>query len=209
MAVIHSIFPEQCVVCDTEGASLCENCLHTLPLASTTQFKYIHPLWDYKDKRVKRVVRALKFYHTQSIAHKIAPYLQNLYTEASQESIKLSKEKTYLLPVPPLKRHIQIRGYDHVQHVVQTLSHMYPDQFELLPPTTFTRVNKQAQVGLSREKRLLNMRNAFLLQNPKTLLGRDICIFDDVTTTGATIEELRRLALQHGAKNVFAITIAH
>ena len=38
--------------------------------------------------------------------------------------------------------------------------------------------------------------------------NRNILIIDDVTTTGTTLKETRRLLKKAGAKNIFCITVA-
>ena len=65
------------------------------------------------------------------------------------------------------------------------------------------------QVGLSYEERIKNVRGAFAIRSGVRLDRPSLLLIDDVTTTGATIEECARVLLDAGAAAVFAGTIAN
>ena len=60
-----------------------------------------------------------------------------------------------------------------------------------------------------RKRRLNNLKDCFFIKNPGLVKGRNIIIFDDVVTTGATIKEARKTLKSAGAKKVIAFTLAH
>ena len=64
------------------------------------------------------------------------------------------------------------------------------------------------QTGLSRKKRLTNIKNAFRLQRSKTISGQRILLVDDVYTTGATVNECAKVLLHGGAESVDVLTLA-
>lgn len=53
------------------------------------------------------------------------------------------------------------------------------------------------------------MKNAFAIKNAETIRGKNIIIIDDITTTGATITEAKKVLLKAGAREVIAFTLAH
>ncbi|HLG94359.1 MAG TPA: ComF family protein, partial [candidate division Zixibacteria bacterium] len=62
------------------------------------------------------------------------------------------------------------------------------------------------QTRLSREKRLANVRGAFRVT--KEVEGKNLLLLDDVTTTGATLEECRRVLAEAGAAQVSSAVVA-
>jgi len=62
------------------------------------------------------------------------------------------------------------------------------------------------QTHLSREERLANVRGAFRVT--KDVDGKKLLLLDDVTTTGATLEECRRVLAEAGAAQVSAAVVA-
>jgi ComF family protein len=61
---------------------------------------------------------------------------------------------------------------------------------------------------MSASARANAIRGAFSITDPAAVAGRSICLIDDVTTTGATLSEARRVLRAAGAKRVFAAVVA-
>jgi len=64
------------------------------------------------------------------------------------------------------------------------------------------------QSGLDRKERASNLKNAFRLQNPSAVFGKNILLVDDVYTTGSTVNECAGVLLKGGAKRVDVLTLA-
>ncbi len=62
------------------------------------------------------------------------------------------------------------------------------------------------QTHLSREERLANVRGAFRVA--RDVDGKKLLLLDDVTTTGATLEECRRVLAEAGATKISAAVVA-
>jgi len=62
------------------------------------------------------------------------------------------------------------------------------------------------QTRLSREERLANMRGAFRVV--RDVKEKKLLLLDDVTTTGATLEECRRVLAEAGAVQISAAVVA-
>jgi predicted amidophosphoribosyltransferase len=65
------------------------------------------------------------------------------------------------------------------------------------------------QVELDKFERLSNVRGVFKADNKNEVLGRKILLFDNVITTGATVRECAKVLKRAGAKEVWALALAH
>lgn len=61
----------------------------------------------------------------------------------------------------------------------------------------------------NRAERLKNQKNVFKLKNPEKIKNQNIILFDDVYTTGATINEARKILKKAGTKNIKVIVLTH
>lgn len=76
-------------------------------------------------------------------------------------------------------------------------------------PFALKKVKEPApQMELSRQDRMRNVRGAFIVRKKKQINRKEVLLVDDVFTTGATIRECSRVLLRHGAKKVWALTLA-
>ena len=57
-------------------------------------------------------------------------------------------------------------------------------------------------------QRLKNVEGAFAVRYGHGFAGRNICLVDDIKTTGATLNECARTLKQAGAAKVFALVLA-
>lgn len=206
---ISLLFPETCVLCGKEDTSLCEPCVQRFLPAPYIEDTLIHSLFSYQDKKVRDAIHAFKFKHIKSIAEHFAPLIHETIQNIREQNLMLeSAGQITLLPIPKMQSHISIRGFDAVSYLCKKIA-PYGKNIYVVDTDSVLRTNTKAQVGLSREQRLVNMRNAFRIINKEALRGKSVCIVDDVMTTGSTLRELRKVCLEVGAKEVFAITIAH
>ena len=108
--------------------------------------------------------------------------------------------------MPTIRKYL--RGYNHTEALATSISNQTH-----IPVSTTTLVKNTSQskkrqvLTKSRSERLKNQHNAFRING--TVLGDKIILIDDVTTTGATLDEARKILLSNGALSVEAFTIAH
>lgn len=209
LKIISILFPETCIICKKENVSLCQNCIQNFPKAPFIQEPWVYSLFSYQDKHVRSIIHALKFNHTQSIADHLGQHLYELLQSTVSNNLVLKNDSVVtLIPVPRMQSHIKQRGFDDVLALCKSIVEQNKKEFQI-ENTSIIRVNTKPQVGLSRHERLINMKNAFCIVSKNTLRDRIIYIVDDVMTTGSTLHELRKVCLEAGAKEVYAITVAH
>ena len=64
------------------------------------------------------------------------------------------------------------------------------------------------QSSLNKEQRKLNAQGAYIVENKEKIQGKNVLLFDDIFTTGATVEECSKILLENGALSVGICTIA-
>ena len=68
--------------------------------------------------------------------------------------------------------------------------------------------NTIAQSKLNKNKRKQNIKGAFKILNSEKIQGKNILLFDDIYTTGSTVNECSKILTRAGAKRIGVLTIA-
>ena len=68
--------------------------------------------------------------------------------------------------------------------------------------------NIQPQSTLKKEDRITNIENVYSITNNENIKDESVLLFDDIYTTGSTVNECSRILKQAGAKNIGILTIA-
>ena len=197
-------FPYYCFVCkkETGDVAICRDCLKCLQKPIDTPAPYITSLYSFKNEHIKKAIHGIKYFHRKDLLISFAILLA--------ETIKEDEHyKSYILvPIPMPQFRKYIRGYNHTEVLAKLISTSLdvPYQNNILLQNRKVRNSRQV-LTQSRSERLQNKKNTFIVaQNIKNI---NIILIDDVTTTGATLKEARRVLLQAGASRVMAFTIAH
>lgn len=65
-----------------------------------------------------------------------------------------------------------------------------------------------SQILLSRRGRLHNLKDAFVVREPRFITGKSVWIVDDVTTTGATFEAVAEVLRGSGGQEIYGLCLA-
>ncbi len=193
------LFPSYCYVCHKEGTSFCDTCLKQQSYAVDSPAPCITSIYSFKNPAIKKAIHAIKYFHRKDL---ILP----LTEEISHTILEKGDFSSVIVPIPmPLLRKY-IRGYNQAEAIAKIISKQtkLPIRTDIVKRAS---LEKRQVMTTSRRERLKNQRNAFTVVGNVT--GMSIILIDDVTTTGATLLEARRILLQRGAVHVEAFTIAH
>ena len=114
-------------------------------------------------------------------------------------------EIEYFVPVPLHWWRRLFRGYNQSHLLAKKLGHPTAKINTDLARIRYTKL----QVGMaSPAARAKNVAGAFAVRYGHNFTGRNICLVDDIKTTGATLNECAKTLKQAGASKVFALVLA-
>jgi ComF family protein len=126
--------------------------------------------------------------------------------ELSTSNPALLTYPSVLIPIPMPRLRRYIRGYNQAELFAEEISRQ--TGLPLYRDTVIRKHSPKRQVTLrTRTSRLTNQKGSFMVT--KDVIGLCIIVIDDVTTTGSTVAEARKVLLSARAKSVTAITVAH
>lgn len=113
------------------------------------------------------------------------------------------------IPIPLSKQRQNERGYNQAEQILRYVSLIPADNIDT---TSLVRSrHTKPQSSLNRTARADNIKDAFNIKEssiPK-LEGRHIILFDDVVTSGATLNEARATLAPHSPASIICIALAH
>lgn len=180
--------PEICPVCHSasSGFKTCASCT----LEEKTFLDGLAIGFSYQSL-LKKLIFKLKFYHKKDIAQFLAErgvLLLHLNPYLQQELMK-KKLKISFVPSHRYRKYFQ-KGYNQSELLAKSLAEqLWVPFISCLRKTRAT----SSQVKLKRNERLKNLNSAFELIASESLeKDTTLLIIDDVTTTGATLNEVAK-----------------
>jgi competence protein ComFC len=130
----------------------------------------------------------------------------------AEDALAIAEEclsKPTLIPVPMHKARKKERGYNQTELLCEAIMQAAPNSFLYAPNAVVRMRNTRPQQGLPRHQRLLNIHGAMEVVKPEEVAGKTCIVIDDVSTTGATAHETKRVLIEAGAREVHILTLAH
>lgn len=141
---------------------------------------------------------------------KLGIYLGNLFgnelkTFLEQQNIS---HFDYIIPVPLFKTKVRERGYNQSEFLCKGIAEKI--QIKFVPDLTKRIRHTSTQTLLSREERILNMKDAFIINEKfrNEVFEKKIILVDDVITTGSTMNEVIKVLKQNNCGEVLACSLA-
>lgn len=106
-----------------------------------------------------------------------------------------------ILPVPIHQARLRARGFNQTAYLLRRQRSL-PTDLRLARKIRYTK----HQAGLSGKKRQLNLHKSFGAD--REVEGKRILLFDDVCTSGQTLDQLARTLKRAGADSIGALTLA-
>ncbi len=167
-------------------------------------------VFSYKDPLVKTAIWSLKYRRNRKMANLLAEAIcPSLNEILENENLFDNFSNPLFLPIPANKDKKRERGFDQAVLLGQKIFEKMPKNFFEYQPNYLKRIKKTPnQAGLrNRNQRFENLKNS--LSANKRTRNRNIIVFDDVMTTGATFKEAERALKSAGAKKIIFFSLAH
>lgn len=205
--LLNLLLPDFCVGCDRIGTQLCHTCRshicfvdqrHSQAVRETTHIQKIWSCVEYRDM-AHELVKAVKYdrywSYTKIMARLMFHSFESQLRDAGVE---------VFLPVPLASQRKRWRGFNQAECLAQELGKLLnlPIETHALRRTT-ARTN---QAKLNKVERQ-SLEHDYMAR-PNFLTSKTVCLVDDVTTTGATLEACAAALNQVGIQKIYATTFA-
>jgi ComF family protein len=222
--VIGWLAPPVCVGCGTEGLNIClgcslagiipfgERCFNCSALSARARTcdkcagrGFPRCVWVATDYGglAKDLIQTCKFGHQRSAANSIAELMAETFLSFNSDE-DILKADYLVVPVPTASSRVRQRGFDHSV----ALAHCVARRLNLQNIGGLKRIGQSRQVGKTRAERFRQADGKYIAARPKSILGRNILLIDDVVTTGATLSSAAKELRKAGAKRVDALVFA-
>ena len=221
----HWLLPHCCVLCHRKGQAgldLCEDCQQDLPvlgpkqcnccalplthngsscadcLKSPPSFKQLWAAWHYAHP-IDELINHFKNHYGISAGKVLSQLL------ARHIANNHGPMPDCLIPTPLHWRRLLSRGFNQSELIAGQLSRQLGIP---LQPCVKRIRHTPKQQQLSAKQRRRNLKQAFIVANPKAIQGKRVALVDDVVTTCSTAELISQLLIQAGAAEVYIWCLA-
>lgn len=210
--ILNFLFPKNCLGCGKDGFVICSDCLGGIKLLDFQECPERLIVASRYDKKglLKKLIEAYKY----KFSEELGAVLSSLLAAQVQKLYKFFEQnlgKALVVPVPLHSRRLRYRGYNQSELLARALlKNPILKEFNWQISNCLKRVVYTVpQVGLSRTERLVNLKDAFVCEDPLLVFGKRVVLVDDVCTTGATLFECEKVLKKAGAASVTALVLAH
>jgi len=220
--VINIFFPPQCVVCDInlKAGVICEPCFAKIPRFRTLfcadcgarlpgMKKICHPDFPYVlgaagpyDGSLKLLVHRLKFRSVRRAAEPLAALIVRYLGD-----ISLDTKKFIFIPLPLSRKRRNERGFNQTEEIARYIAKSLPISVRTDILRRHRNAKPQTSTSSAHERRE-NILGCFSVAEPGAILHKDVVLLDDVTTSGATLEEAARALKAAGARKIIGLAVA-
>ena len=212
--ILNLIYPQICSICGKINVkSICDECdmkLNKDFINKTDNYSkdiskyFFEHNYFFKYKGIIREqILTLKFQERAYNCQTIVSFLEN-----RQKCLEKFKKYDIILIVPVSKRRKMERGYDQSEILAKKISQLLNIKIE--KNIIQKNVDTKPQSTLNKTQRKENVKKVYKVKNTEILKNKRILIFDDIYTTGSTVNECARLLIKSGIErsNIGVLTIA-
>lgn len=201
-AIKDLLFPKFCVGCKEEGSWLCDKCLPEVNTPKTEKaaanLDGVTALFDYGENTVSKLIKMFKYNYLLEIGGIFEKIIDKTNFNNSWQGF-------VIIPVPLHRRRERERGFNQAEILAKSFAKKLGlDINKNLQRGIYT----TQQAKLSREQRLINLKDAFFWTDGAKNAPGKVLLVDDVFTTGATMQECAKILKNNGTKIVCGLVLA-
>ncbi|GGB43645.1 ComF family protein [Fictibacillus barbaricus] len=183
-----SLFPEQ-----YRQGDCCNDCIRWEENEDWTGIlQQNRSLYVYNDF-LKEVIAKFKYRGNAELIKAFYPVLKKQYKKISQQA--------FIIPIPLSEERNYERGFNQAELLARGISNHIALLLE-------RKTHEEKQSKKTRDERLEQKENPFIVIEPNKVQGQKVLLVDDVYTTGSTLRYAAKVLLEAGAKQVSSITLA-
>lgn len=214
MNILDMLFPQICSICGKPNQeSLCNRCRKILEKEFEFKtdnyeanigknFKEHSYCFKYQEE-IRNQIIDYKFQEKPYIYKTISNFLRK-----NQKSLEKLKKYDIIIPVPISKKRYKERGYNQSELIAKEIGKII--QVEVETKCLYKNKDIQAQSTLNKEQREENIKDVYTVKNIEKIKDKNILIFDDIYTTGSTVNECAKALIEKGIEKsqIGVLTIA-
>lgn len=196
------IFPPACGICGKLGQGyICNRCYEEIkPYIYEKIENDIFYLLHYKEV-IRTKMIDFKF-HDKS-------YLSHMFCEIfvkSKIGCEFIKNYDIIIPVPMHKDKKAKRGYNQSELMARRIGKCFemPTDTKIL----VKQINTPMQSSLGKQERTKNVQNVYKINYQEKIVTKRVLLLDDIYTTGATIDECKKMIKLAGSSDIGTMIIA-
>ncbi len=212
--IINLIYPQVCSICGKLNTkSLCNKCKNKLEKEfeyktddysenSEKNFIEHHYFFKYKDL-IRNQLLSYKFQEKPYIYKTISSFLEN-----KQKNFENLKKYDIIIIVPISRKRQKQRGYNQSGLIAKEIAKIISLKIE--KNILYKIKNTAPQSSLNKQQREENVKQVYKAKNIEKIKNKKILIFDDIYTTGNTVNECAKTLIEAGIdrNNIGILTIA-
>ena len=153
------------------------------------------------EKLIRKLILQYKFFDKAYLSNTFEKIILN-----NEKNCRILKLYDIIISVPMYKNKKKERGYNQTELIAKQISKKLNIKFE---KDCIKKIrNTKVQSKLNEKQRKENIKNAFIVNNKINLKNKKIILFDDIYTTGSTVNEISRILKNSGVKEILVLVIA-